>query len=201
MTTMALPSTEICFWHLVQLTPDYYESEADIVRIINNQMKESAENFEIDTFAELTYNVITKRVVARLNRFSTISFTTALRHMLGIPHTRNPLRNTGSDILHWVSTKAPDVNRGFTSMYLYCDVLEDFPVGDTKAPLLRIVPVTGKSCNIVHNIYEKPIYVPLQKKNFDSIEIDIRSDTVKAEPFEYGKVIVTHHFRRRKTPY
>src|SRR6218665_2460593 len=186
---------------IVQLTPDYYESAADIIQIINKQMKESAANFEIDPFADVTYNDVTKRLEARLNGFSTVSFTTALRNMLGIQHVRNPLRNNGSDILYWTATKATDVNRGFTSMYLYCDVLEHFPVGDTKAPLLRIVPLTGKSNDILHNIYEKPISVPLQKKNFDSIEIDIGSDTGKPVPFEYGKVIVTLHFRLRKIPY
>src|SRR6218665_3736378 len=32
---------------IVQLTPGYYESAADIIRIINKQMKDSAANFEI----------------------------------------------------------------------------------------------------------------------------------------------------------
>jgi len=79
--------------------------------------------------------------------------------------------------------------------------LEHIPVGDTKAPLLRIVHTASKSGDIVHMIYEKPLYVPLQQKNFDSIEIDIRSDTGNPIPFEYGKVIVTLHFRLSKSPY
>jgi len=82
-------------------------------------------------------------------------------------------------------------------MYVYFDVL----VGDTKAPLLRIVQVSGKSGDRVQAIYDKPIYVELQKKNFDSIEIDIRSDVGKPISFEYGKVIVTLHFRLSKVPY
>src|SRR6218665_3364954 len=40
-----------------------------------------------------------------------------------------------------------------------------------------------------------------KKKHFESIEIDIRTDTGKPIPFEYGKVIVTLHFRLRKIPY
>lgn len=86
-------------------------------------------------------------------------------------------------------------------MYVYCDVLEHVLVGDTKSPLLRIVQVDGKGNDTVHARYEKPIYVPLQKKHFESIEIDIRTDTGKPIPFEYGKVIVTLHFRLRKIPY
>jgi hypothetical protein len=86
-------------------------------------------------------------------------------------------------------------------MFVYCNVLEHVPVGDTKAPILRIVPVSRKHGDIVHNTYEKPLYVPLQQKNFDSIEIDIRTDAGTPVPFEYGKVLVTLHFRHSKIPY
>jgi len=65
--------------------------------------------------------------------------------------------------------------------------------------------MAGKGNDTIHARYEKPIYIPLQKKHFDSIEIDIRTDTGKPVPFEYGKVIgkviVTLHFRLRKVPY
>ena len=61
--------------------------------------------------------------------------------------------------------------------------------------------MSGKSGERVQVVYDKPIYVPLQKKNFDSIEIDIRNDIGKPIPFEYGKVIVTLHFRLSKILY
>src|SRR6218665_1097124 len=85
--------------------------------------------------------------------------------------------------------------------YVYCDVLEHVSVGDTKAPFLRIVQVSGECGDRVQAIYDKPIYVPLQKNNFDSIEIDIRNDAGKPISFEYGKLIVTLHFRLSKIPY
>src|SRR6218665_306239 len=56
-----------------------------------------------------------------------------------------------------------------------------------QTPLLRIVQMAGKGNDTIHARYEKPIYIPLQKKHFDSIEIDIRTDTGKPVPFEYGK--------------
>jgi hypothetical protein len=101
----------------------------------------------------------------------------------------------------FIGENACDVNRGFSAAYVYCNVLEHTPVGDTKAPLLRIVSVSGKRGDIVRTTYEKPVYVPLQQKSFDSIEIDIRDDTGHPIPFEYGKVVVTLHFRLRKLPY
>ena len=79
--------------------------------------------------------------------------------------------------------------------------MEHVSVGDTKAPLLRIVQVSGKSGERVQVVYDKPIYIRLQKKNFDSFEIDIRNDSGEPIPFEYGKVIVTFHFRLSRIPY
>ena len=86
-------------------------------------------------------------------------------------------------------------------MYVYCDVLECVPVGDTTAPLLRIVEIGGQKGEMVHIQYDQPRYVPLQKKEFDSIEIDIRDDLGEKISFDSGKLIVTLHFRRAKESY
>jgi len=186
---------------MIQLTPGYYDSVMDIITVINRQMKESADNLLIEPFAEFKYLAKTNRIKATLGRHTSVTFTPPMRHMLGISNTRHPLRNATESTIQWQSTKACDINRGFASMYVYCDVLEHVTIGDTKAPLLRIVQVSGNSGDRVQAIYDKPIYVPLQKKNFDSIEIDIRNDNGKPIPFEYGKVIVTLHFRLSKVPY
>ena len=86
-------------------------------------------------------------------------------------------------------------------MYIYCDVLECVPVGDTAAPLLRIVEVNGVAGEMLLIQYDPPRYVPLQKKVFDSIEIDIRDDAGGPIAFDSGKLIVTLHFRRAKDSY
>ena len=74
-------------------------------------------------------------------------------------------------------------------------------MGDTLAPLLRIVDTSGKSGTVVHRYYDKTIYVPLQKKNFDTVELDIRSDLGEPIQFTGGKVCAVLHFRQAKTPY
>ena len=38
---------------------------------------------------------------------------------------------------------AMDPYRGFNSLYVYCDAAEAIPVGDIKAPLLRVVDAVG----------------------------------------------------------
>ena len=103
--------------------------------------------------------------------------------------------------IKWEAKNSCDLNRGLHSLYVYCDILEHVPIGEVKAPSLHVVEVNGKHGDTIHKTYEKPLYVPLQKKHFDSLEIDIRSDTGLPVPFEYGKSLVTLHFRLSRSPY
>ena len=42
-----------------------------------------------------------------------------------------------------------DPNRGFNSLYVYCDAAEAIPVGDIKAPLLRLVDAAGNCGDLI----------------------------------------------------
>ena len=50
-------------------------------------------------------------------------------------------------------------------------------------------------------IFERPYYVPLNKKIFDTISINIGDAVGDLVAFEHGEVIITLHFRRSKTQY
>ena len=78
-----------------------------------------------------------------------------------------------------------NMHQGFDTIYVYTVVVESRIVGDS------LVPVSDRFTN-VH-------YVPLLRKEFGTIEVDIRDDTGRRVPFEYGRVTVTLHFRRRRT--
>ena len=101
----------------------------------------------------------------------------------------------------YTAERVCDLQRGFYSLFVYCDVVEPTVVGDFKVPLLRTVNIDGREGLIVSRIYQNIQYVPLHRKQFDTIEIDIRDDVGRKVPFERGKVIVTLHFRLRKPAY
>ena len=88
-----------------------------------------------------------------------------------------------------------DLYRGFNSLYVYCDAAEAIPVGDTKAPLLRVVDAARNFGDLIHRLYTTPQYVPVSRKEFNTMEIYIRDGTGRPVPFEFGKVIATLHFR------
>jgi hypothetical protein len=100
-----------------------------------------------------------------------------------------------------MAKQAFDVNRGrgLNLLYVYCDVATHAIVGDTKTPHLRACNVTGKHGEFVRHTYVQPHYVPVGRREFDSVEIVINNELGKPMPFEYGKSVVTLHFRRKST--
>ena len=89
-----------------------------------------------------------------------------------------------------------DFRRGFESLYVYSSIVEPRIVGDKIAPLLRIVPISGRHGEMVTARFDHVQYIPVLSREFGSIETEIRDDTGRPVPFERGKVTVTLHFRR-----
>ena len=107
------------------------------------------------------------------------------------PNAPYPFRKVAEDVVN--------MNRGFDTIYVYTDVVEYRIVGDSVASLLRALPVGGIHGATVSNRFTNIHYVPLLYSHFKSIEMDIRDDTGRRVPFEYGRVTVALHFRRRRT--
>ena len=102
---------------------------------------------------------------------------------------------------YYTDDRVVGLQRGFYSLFVYCDIVEDVAVGDVIAPLLRILNIDGKDDRMVSRIYQTVQYVSVQRRQFETIEIDIKDDTGRRVPFQRGKVIVTLHFRISKPSY
>jgi len=91
------------------------------------------------------------------------------------------------------------------NVYIYCDLLEHVLVGDTKTPLLRIVNrkthVRRLHDNVEHVTFNAVQYVPVQKKCFDTVWIQMMTDIGHPMPFVPGKSLVVLEFRRMAHPY
>jgi len=85
------------------------------------------------------------------------------------------------------------------STYVYCDLMEHVVVVDTKVPLLRIVDKPLAKNTHMHTIFNLILYVALQKKNFDTVEINIMTDTGEPIPFRPGKSFVVLEFAAQFT--
>lgn len=186
-----------------------YATIEEVVNELNARTRQYAEMSTsplasiIDKWPTFGYNANNNKVEVGIVKGLQVTFTEGLCRLLGFRKRSMPIGvDGGSEYSIVESDKTADINDGLEVFYIYCDILEYIPVGHTEAPLLRIVDSGSENLgSLVRRHYETPIYIPIQKKNFDSIEIDIRTDRGKPVPFERGKVIVTLHFRKSNGNY
>lgn len=171
---------------------------ASLQDFVANQRQPNTE-LRIDEalWPKINYNSHCQKVILTLQPEMTMKISDQLSKILAIESTKK-FHSTEKNLK---STIRCDIDGGLHAMYVYSDVLECVPVGDTMAPLLRIVEIKGQKGEMVHIQYDQPRYVPLRKKHFDSIEIDIRDDLGQNIPFDSGKLIVTLHFRKQRESY
>ena len=95
-----------------------------------------------------------------------------------------------------------DLEYGFHDLFVYCDLSQSQYVRDVLVPLLRIVPVEGEVGQRVDSkSFVRPQYVPVSRKQFETIEVNIKRDTGESVPFEFGRVLLTLHFRQSQPQY
>ena len=149
----------------------YYDSPEELVKTLNG---------DTPGRVKFGYEPVTQKIVAHVKGDTTI-FTSSARSMV--------VR----------SYSIVDLRRGFESLYVYSSIVESRIVGDKIAPLLRIVPITGRHGEMVTARFDHVQYMPVLSREFEDVEIEIRDDTGRPVPFERGKVTVTLHLRRRRT--
>ena len=89
----------------------------------------------------------------------------------------------------------------FYNLFVYCDLIQSQYVGDGLVPLLRIVPVEGEDGQRVSKSFVRSQYVPDRRKQFETIEVNIKRDTGESVPFDFGGVLLTLHFRQSQPQY
>ena len=92
----------------------------------------------------------------------------------------------------------PHLEGNAHSLYIYSSIVDHQVVGDTTAPLLRVVcPDAEKLGQTVSEKYIKPYYLPVNTSYIDTIDIQIRTTSGHLFPFLSGSpVVVSLHFQR-----
>ncbi len=175
--------------HHSGLKAGFYESPGLLIK----RMELLCRSFLPDCKAVVfDYDKITQKVIISVKPGASVTFSSLLQTMLGLSQAHfDEGVHEGAQVI--------DIRQGFYSLYVYCNLIEPQMVGDALAPLLRIVPIRGQTGDLVTRSYENVNYHPVQLKRFDTVELDIRDDTGHKVSFERGKVVVTLHFRRRRS--
>ena len=162
----------------------------NINQAIASAGKEASENIKF------SYDGLSGRVHIEIKNGAKVAFLDDLAAIMGfeVPFQRAIDKTTKSP-------RVADVNAGLYSLFVYCDSIQAQLIGDTEVPLLRIVPVQGKHGDMITHTFQNLQYLPVATKQFNTIEINIKTDTGEKVPFESGMLITTLHFRRSSSLY
>jgi hypothetical protein len=196
----------------IRIPSGHYDSMEALTNKINTviqdvyrrpfEVRGSRKQIPANTAPELKYSSISRKVAVTVYPNQTITFSKDIGHILGLAPKQFKLTNLSNESAMVIKAhRTSDIGNGIHGLYVYCDIITPVAVGDTLAPLLRIVDTKGEHGQTVHRYYDRPRYIPVQKLHFDTIEILIRTDTGQPVPFEHGKLVVVLHFRERKESY
>lgn len=94
-----------------------------------------------------------------------------------------------------------DIKAGRHSLYVYSDIVEPSTVGDFEVQFLRNITVPdsvryGEQCDVV---LSNPYYFKVHQNELNRIFINIKDGSGRAIGFNFGRVIVTLHFKKKWT--
>jgi hypothetical protein len=184
--------------------PGSYESPQDLISAVNHSIAKAAGINSAAASVKLLWDQTTKRAMIKNQRISNslepfqMFVGEKLRYMLGFElNDFSQLAVGGASSL--IKANYPvDLRAGLDALYVYCDLVTNQVVGHVLAPLLRVVAVEGRHDDIISKTYTTPHYLPVVKREFDTVEINIKDDRNVPVKFLYGKTIVKLHFRKKK---
>ena len=139
---------------------------------------------------QFSFDTLNRKMTVHLQNGAEVYFSD-LRQILGFS-SNTRISSTS------IAEREADLEQGFHDLYVYCDIVQAQFVGDALVPLLRIVPVEGDDGRRVSKSFERLHYLPVSRREFETIEVNIKRDTGESVPFELGKVLFTLHFRQSR---
>lgn len=146
---------------------------------------------------KLRYDEISKLVRANPQDNSVISLVASPQLSLQLGYEPN------TNLIKKPNGKYPfNLYLGLPSqLFIYSDIIDPQIVGDVMTSLIRIIPLDPTK--YIYGAYKmhsfSPAhYLPVMRREFDTIEIDIRTSIGSKVPFQFGTSCVKLHFRRIK---
>ena len=175
-------------WESLIVPPGYYSSAADLITKINEVINA---NGRFKDELQLSFDTLNRKVTLQLQNKVEVYFSD-IGQTLGFSPNKVISRTSTAE-------RAVDLEHSFHDLYVYCDMIQSQYVGDALVPLLRIVPVEGKDGERISKSFIRPQYLPVSRKQFESMEVNIKRDTGESVPFEFGRVLLTLHFRQSRS--
>ena len=101
------------------------------------------------------------------------------------------------DRLKLIQANLPHSIKRLTNMYVYSDIVELSPVGNSQVPIVGFLPIKTKFQEAGHWVFNPPLYVRVKKQNINTITMKICAETGEKFPIQAGVITCRLHFRRR----
>jgi hypothetical protein len=184
----------------INVPPGHYRDVHELIEAMNEALRvwkaPGSKTHPLPKLVKVTYDELHKRVKLKLNTTAIkgVILGTVLQYMLGFGGEWS--RAFTKPV--YKAKYPPDITGGFTTLFVYCNLVQPQVVGNILAPLLRTVPVEGEYGATVDKVFLDPHYLPLRCKSFDSVHIAIKDDTDTPVKFNFGKTIIKVHLRRKQ---
>lgn len=182
------------FYEIKRIPPGYYSVAELIAKMKRLCTAKKMEELGID----ITYDASSRHVTVSAKEGEKARGSIKLRHDIA-----RVLGFNGDTMIKSNSIqKSPFAalpSAGFHNMYVYSDIVQPQIVGDSQAPLLRVLPVEdrGERETFVAKTFHKIYYAPILKKRINKIYFQILDDMAQPVGFYYGKIVIVLHFRRK----
>ncbi|GFS85290.1 uncharacterized protein TNCV_75451 [Trichonephila clavipes] len=90
-----------------------------------------------------------------------------------------------------------ELRAGITEVYVYCDIIAPSLVGDVSASILKIIPIANEYKEQIAKQFTVPLYFPIRKNYFDTIEIELVTSSGTPIKFISDKTNIVLSFRRK----
>lgn len=182
------PTKEI---DVILINEGYYDTMNKLIIHVNSKVSDV-----VSDNIQLNYNPTTEKIHASVKKgYKLILPQGILSQILGFGGEQVDI------IESQISPFASDLSGGFHCLYIYCDIAGYQIVGDTKARLLKVLPVEGKYGETVFKSFDVPTYYPVGTREFQDIKIDLRDDSGAKVQFNSGRVAVNLHIRQKQLSY
>uniref|UniRef100_A0A914GTD1 Uncharacterized protein n=1 Tax=Globodera rostochiensis TaxID=31243 RepID=A0A914GTD1_GLORO len=119
-----------------------------------------------------------------------LSMSQQLAYVLGFPNKERVEREE-------IAKYGVDLRGGFTSFAVYASGLtRSVILGNSLSSLLRIVATDGEYGQVVERIYDNPMFIPVQPREINELQIELRMMDGQLVPFDYGTVLITLVFKK-----
>jgi len=176
----------------LEVTCGYYNSVIDLIAAINHQLSPYLENNE----SLLSIDKKSNRTIINTNYVKKSVHHIYLEGRLGMQLGFEP----HMDILQaQMSPHVGNLRFGVPDqMFIYTDIIDPTFIGHEKAYVIKVVNTEGKKFTFGDTCYKEYThmhYMRLQKREFETISVDIRDYTGQFMPFQHGVLMIKLHFK------